>query len=114
VTGNRASLATATSNGITLRVRLTPKSSSDRIDGLAETAEGHAVFARVRAVPADGEANAALVRLVADWLDVPKSSVSLAAGHKSRVKTIALAGHAPELLARLAARTATWETKNEQ
>ena len=56
------------------------------------TAEGPAFKARVRALPEDGAANAALERLVAGWLDVPKSSVRLIAGGKSRVKTIAAGG----------------------
>ena len=85
-------------SGIELRVRLTPKSSRDAIEGLATTADGPAIKARVRAVPVDGKANEALERLVADWLDVPRRSVAVSAGGKSRVKTLAIAGD-PKLLA---------------
>lgn len=93
-----------TSDGLLLRVRLTPKASSEGIDGLENTAEGVAVKARVRAVPSDGEANAALTRLIAKWLDLPKSRIALVAGNKSRIKSLAIIGE-PEALARgLAAR----------
>jgi uncharacterized protein len=110
VTVGQSTFATQTSTGIALRVRLTPKSSRDRMHGLNTTAQGPAVSAHVRAVPADGEANAALVRLIAEWLDVPKSSVSLTAGQKSRIKTVTVAGHSPEILARLSALTVAWTT----
>ncbi len=77
---------------VIVRFRLTPKSSKDSIDGLDITAEGPAFKVRVRAVPEDGAANAALERLAAAWLQVPKSAVSLISGAKSRVKTLAIGG----------------------
>jgi uncharacterized protein (TIGR00251 family) len=87
---------------VLLRVRLTPKSARDAVGGLAETAEGSSLQVRVRAVPEDGAANAALENLIARWLGVPKSSVALSAGTKSRVKTIAISGVPAELEARIA------------
>lgn len=92
----------AGARGVELRVRLTPKSSSDRVEGVCESAEGPAIAARVRAVPSDGEANSALERLIADWLDISKSSVSLTAGHKSRIKTVTISGEGFALVARIA------------
>lgn len=89
---------------VIVRFRLTPKSSKDSVDGLETTAEGPAFKARVRAVPEDGAANAALEKLVAGWLDVPKSTVSLVSGGKSRVKSLAIAGDVQTLQGRLAAR----------
>jgi uncharacterized protein YggU (UPF0235/DUF167 family) len=77
---------------VIVRVRLTPKSSIDAISGLEATAEGPALKARVRAIPAEGAANTALERLLAHWLGVPKSSVSVAGGGKSRVKTLKVTG----------------------
>ena len=94
---------------VIVRVRLTPKSSKDIIDGLEATAEGPALKARVRAVPEDGKANAAVARLVAEWLDLPKSAVEVTAGLKSRVKSLSIAGDAKvitELLERRLAKPA--------
>ena len=66
------------------------------------TADGPAFSARVRAVPEDGAANTALERLVAGWLDVPKSAVALSAGGKGRVKSLTITGDAAGLQRRLA------------
>lgn len=53
-------------NGIDLFVRLTPKSSMDRLEGVETAADGRShLKARVRAVPENGAANHALERLVA-------------------------------------------------
>ena len=92
--------------GVTVRFRLTPKSSKDAVDGLELTREGPAFKARVRAVPEDGAANAALERLAAEWLGVPKSAVSLISGAKSRVKSVAISGDVTILEDRLQAKLA--------
>lgn len=89
---------------VIVRVRVSPKSSKDTIDGVEPTADGPALKLRVRAVPADGEANEAVSRLLADWLDVPKSCVSVSAGHRSRVKSLEIAGDTESLTRRLAER----------
>ena len=99
---------------VIVRFRLTPKSSKDNIDGLETTAEGLAFKARVRASPEDGAANAALERLVAEWLGVPKSAVILTGGAKSRVKTLAIGGDAETLEVRLKAKLAEVQNTIEQ
>ncbi|MCT8268506.1 DUF167 family protein [Afifella sp. JA880] len=92
----------ATSEGLLLSVRLTPKAAKDALEGVEELADGRAVIkARVRAVPEKGAANKALENLVAKTLGVPKSSVSLASGGTSRVKVLFLAGDADELTKKL-------------
>lgn len=76
-----------------LPVRLTPSASADRIDGWDVDADGRPVLrVRVRARPVEGEANAALLKLLAKALGVPKSSVSLERGGQSRTKMIEVAG----------------------
>ncbi|MBU2534299.1 MAG: DUF167 domain-containing protein [Alphaproteobacteria bacterium] len=94
-----------------LRVRLTPKSSRDAVDGIVDTADGSALKLRVRAVPEDGAANKALLATIAKWLHQPKSSVTLASGAKSRQKVVAiLAGHDAETLSRrLEELTSNWK-----
>lgn len=94
-----------------VRVRLTPKSSRDEISGIDQTAEGPALKARVRAVPEDGKANAALIVLFSGWLGVPKSTVTLAAGGKSRCKTLVISGSEALLGERIAARIGASEPK---
>ena len=80
-------------DGVELFVRLTPKSSSDALEGRAEAADGSVhLKARVRAVPEKGAANAALEKLLAKALGVPASAVSVVAGGTSRLKTVRIAG----------------------
>jgi len=46
----------------------------------------------VSAPPVEGEANAHLLRFLADTLGAKKSAVRLKAGHKSRDKVVAVSG----------------------
>ena len=48
----------------------------------------YVVYLRARAH--DGEANTALMKLLADYFDVPKTSVRIKSGASSRLKTIEL------------------------
>jgi len=85
-----------------LHVRLTPKGGRDSVDGIEQLADGRSVLkARVRAAASDGEANEALVRLMAKTLDVPPRDVTLAAGAASRIKRLAIAGEPAKLAAAL-------------
>ncbi len=89
-----------------MRVRLTPKSSIEAVDGVTPSAEGMALAARVRAVPAEGEANAAVEKLIARWLEVPKTTVRVTAGAKSRLKSLTISGETHCLEQRLRAKLA--------
>ena len=76
-----------------LAVRLTPGAATDRIEGWGVDAGGRPVLkVRVRARPVEGEANAALLTLLARGLGVAKSAVSLERGGQSRTKRIAVTG----------------------
>ena len=89
-------------DGVTLFVRLTPKSSKDAIEGVEATGDGREhLKVRVRAVPEEGKANAALVKLLGKWLDVPQRSITIIAGPASRLKQIRLEGDPDSLIARL-------------
>ena len=91
-----------TTNGISLTIRLTPKGGRDAIDGVDVLADGRPVLkVRVRAAASDGEANAALARLIAKALDVPPRDVILAAGATGRIKQLVISGDRPELVAAL-------------
>lgn len=86
-----------------LPVKLTPGASADRIDGWDVDPDGRPVLkVRVRARPVEGEANDALIRLLAKALGLSRSSVSLARGGQSRLKMIVVEGlDDTELRARL-------------
>ena len=81
--------------GIVVSVRLTPKAAHDSFDGIARLADGSDVaVARVRALPANGAANRALIVVFAKALKVPKSAITIVAGAGSRLKQIKIAGDA--------------------
>jgi hypothetical protein len=84
---------TVTVDGLLLTVRLTPKGGRDAIDGIETLSDGRAVLkARVRALPEDGEANAALVKLIAKTAGVSVSRVTVQSGHTARLKVLKLEG----------------------
>ena len=88
--------------GISLSVRLTPTGGRDAIDGIEQRADGRAVLkVRVRAAPSEGAANAALIRLMAQALDVAPRQVTLAAGAAGRIKRLTIAGDGAALAAAL-------------
>ena len=75
-------------------MRLVPRGGGDRIDGVA----GGALKARVAAPPVDGAANDALIRLIADALNVRVGTVRLVAGVSNRRKLIEIGGLDPAVL----------------
>ncbi|HZL61357.1 MAG TPA: DUF167 family protein [Pseudolabrys sp.] len=92
----------AVTGGVALAVRLTPKGGRDAIDGIELLADGRSVLkVRVRVAPSEGEANAALVRLLAKAVGVPPRDVTLAAGATARVKRLTISGNGPTLIAAL-------------
>jgi uncharacterized protein len=92
----------AANDGVVLAVRLTPKGGRDAIDGIECMADGRAVLkVRVRAAPSEGEANAALLQVIARALDVAPRMVELISGATSRVKRLKILGDAAALSARL-------------
>jgi len=68
-------------------VKVVPKSSANKIEA---TEAGIKVW--VTAPPVDGQANRAVVRLVADRLGVAPSRVEIVRGHVWKTKTLAVEG----------------------
>lgn len=94
-------LARTVATGLSIAVRVTPRSSRDCIDGVEARGMKIALKVRVRAAPEDGKANAAVTALVADFLDLPKRAAALTAGHTSRDKTVTVSGDSEDLRRRL-------------
>jgi uncharacterized protein YggU (UPF0235/DUF167 family) len=76
-------------------VRLTPRSGSDRVEGIVDGA----LRARVAAPAVDGAANDSLVRLLAAELGVARRDVRIVAGATGRHKLVAVDGVAPGAIA---------------
>lgn len=91
-------------SGLSLRLRVTPRGGADALEGIAVLSDGRPVLlARVRALPADGAANAAVESLVAAAAGVPKRDVRITAGRTQRTKTVEIDGDGAALAAAVAA-----------
>lgn len=75
-----------------LRLRVAPGAPRPAVVGR----HGDAWKVRVAAAPERGRANAAVLALVADTLQLPRDAVSLVSGAASRDKIVELTGLAPE------------------
>ncbi|SRR6056297_375351 len=86
--------------GLRIAVRLTPGAKVDRIEAVDCDAEGKPCLrVRVRARPIGGQANQALIELLAKRWRLPKSAVAIVKGSTSRNKVVALQGDAKLLKA---------------
>jgi hypothetical protein len=87
-------------DGVSLAIKLQPRASANEIGEPI----GNELRVKVTAPPVDAAANEALIRLLAERLDCPRSRVELVRGHTSRHKIIKLHGvSAGVVLARLKA-----------
>lgn len=77
-----------------LRVRVTPKAVREGVGGWREGE----LKVRVTAAPEGGKATAAVRRLLAESLGVPKSAVAVSRGETSRHKTLRIEGADDERL----------------
>jgi uncharacterized protein YggU (UPF0235/DUF167 family) len=100
--GNSAEPFSLHRDGLALALRLTPKSGRDAVEGVAVGSDGRShIKARVRAVPAGGAANTALITLAAGWIGVPRGDISILSGATSRSKVLLVRGDAQALTERL-------------
>ena len=78
--------------------RVQPRSSKDRVGEYV----GGVLRVRVTPPPADGKANAALTKLLAEFLEVPRGEIKIVRGTTSRNKLVEVESLSEEgLLARL-------------
>lgn len=82
-----------------ISVRVTPRASRDGIDGF--DGEGR-LRVRVSAPPAEGAANAAVAKLLANALDLAGRDVILVSGARGRAKTFDIPLDEAEVRHRLA------------
>jgi uncharacterized protein (TIGR00251 family) len=85
----------AAPDGVLVDVRLTPRGGRDAIEGIERRADGRVVLkARVRAPAHEGEAKAALCRLLARATRSAPGQVAVVAGAAARTKRVRIAGNA--------------------
>jgi uncharacterized protein (TIGR00251 family) len=81
-----------TASGATFSVRVHPRARKNAITGEI----GDALKIALTAPPVEGRANQACIDFLAEVLNVPRSSVTIAAGQSSRNKVIRVAGLSAE------------------
>jgi uncharacterized protein (TIGR00251 family) len=79
---------TACDGGVVLKIKATPRAVRSAIVGV----EADRLRVRLRAPPVDGQANEALVELLAETLDVPRRAVTLVSGAGARCKRVRVVG----------------------
>lgn len=88
-----------TDEGVDFRVHVHPRASRDTVGGL----HGSALRVRVRAAPADGQANEAVLRCLSRALGVRAADVELRSGARGRQKWVRAMGSPEALIQRLEA-----------
>ena len=78
--------------GVTFAVKVHPRAKKNAITGKV----GDALKVSLIAPPTDGKANQSCIDFFAKLLNVPRSSVTIAAGQSSRNKVIRVAGLSAE------------------
>jgi uncharacterized protein YggU (UPF0235/DUF167 family) len=88
-------------DGVSVTVKVQPKSRRPGIQGRSVAAHGPCLRIGVNEAPEDGKANRAVCAVLASVLHVPGSAVTVTLGHTSRDKTLHVAGDASLLTAKL-------------
>jgi uncharacterized protein (TIGR00251 family) len=89
-TANLPGFMSVQSDGVSLSIKLQPRASANEI--VPHCGTGNELRIKVTAPPVDAKANEALIRLLAERLDCPRSRVELVRGHTSRHKVVKLHG----------------------
>ncbi len=79
---------TETEQGTVIQVRVVPRSSVERVDGLL----GDALKVRLQAPPVEGKANKALLKFLSKATGVPASRIDLLGGETHRNKRVLFGG----------------------
>jgi uncharacterized protein (TIGR00251 family) len=74
--------------GATFALRVHPRARKNAITGVA----GNALKVALTAPPVEGKANQACIEFLAQFLNVPRASVTIVAGQSSRKKVVRVAG----------------------
>jgi uncharacterized protein len=77
-----------TGKGISFAVKVQPRARKDAITGTV----GDALKLSLTAPPVEGKANQALIEFLAEVFEITRSSITIASGESSRLKTVRISG----------------------
>lgn len=81
-------------SGARLRLRVQARARRDEVAAVRDGV----LLVRVNAPALEGRANRAVVKVIADWIGAPPSSINVIRGERSRDKVIEIDGVAQELV----------------
>lgn len=86
-------------SGVRFTVKVTPKAANNRIGSIMREA-GPVLLLKVyvTAMPEDGAANTAVIKLLSKSWGLPKGAFEIASGHKDRKKVIHIRGDPQKLM----------------
>lgn len=75
-------------DGAVIDIKVIPRAGRTMVAGTRD----NALLVRLAAAPVDGAANAELIALLAEVLNVPRRNIAVIAGEKSRTKKVKVLG----------------------
>ena len=83
-----------TGKGTSFWVKVQPRARKNAITGTV----GDALKIALTAPPVEGKANQALIEFLAGVFEIPRSSITIASGETSRLKTVRITGVSKEAI----------------
>ena len=83
-----------TGKGVSFAVKVQPRARKNAITGVV----GDALKLSLTAPPVEGKANQALIEFLAEVFEIPRSSITIASGESSRLKTVRITGASRQTL----------------
>ncbi len=74
--------------GVSFAVKVQPRARKNAVTGIV----GDALKLALTAPPVDGRANQAAIEFLAEVLEIPRASITIASGETSRNKTVRIIG----------------------
>jgi len=71
-----------------IEIKLQPRASKNELQGF----HGKELWVRTTAAPVDSEANSALLKMLSEVLDIPKSNITIITGLRNRHKVVKIRG----------------------
>lgn len=86
--GEKLACLSVNARGVIVQLQVQPRASRNELAGVREGS----LKVRLTAPPVEGEANKECIKFLAKLFNIPKSSVEIIQGHKSRRKSVLIKG----------------------
>lgn len=73
-----------------IKVKIKPNSKENVVEKIEDNNLDYSYLIKVKALPIDNKANLELIKVLSEYLNLPKSKISLVKGLKSKIKTLVI------------------------